>query len=192
MCRPQLPRSRYLLCVLLVFVAPIVQASPTPSKKVLEFLSEPVVRILQAPTKVEIFRLDPYGLETRTSEISGYPIVSASHINDRTLGSKLAAVLLDEKTYSFNSVKLCGFAPGVAFRIWKNNEHVDVLVCFSCDELEIVYQPPADAGHSPETTQDENDARREDFDAARPVLVRLAKKVFPKDESIQALKLRGD
>jgi len=51
---------------------------------------------------------------------------------------------------------------------------VDVLICFSCDELEI-YTNGKRAGH-------------EDFDPQRSNLLRVAKKLFPKDEKIQALK----
>ena len=53
------------------------------------------------------------------------------------------------------------------------NVNVDVLICFSCDELEI-YTNGKQVGH-------------EDFDPRRSDLLRVVKKLFPEDEAIQGL-----
>ena len=51
---------------------------------------------------------------------------------------------------------------------------VDVLLCFSCDELEV-FIDGRKVGH-------------EDFDSRRADLVRVAKRTFPDDAAIQKLK----
>ena len=44
-------------------------------------------------------------------------------------------MMLDDKTH-FGDAARC-FQPGVAFRIWRDKEAVDVVICFKCTNLEI-------------------------------------------------------
>jgi hypothetical protein len=93
---------------------------------------------------------------------------------------RLASVLIDEHTYLFNSAKGCIFQPSVGFRIWKGDEAaVEVVISFKCDEL-IVFAPKAADGSIR--------GALEDFDPARPALVKLAKGAFPDDKEMQGLK----
>ena len=86
----------------------------------------------------------------------------------------MSKLLIDPDTYLWNVAKSCEFMPGVVLRLADAKTQVDVLICFSCDELEI-YTNGKRAGH-------------EDFDPRRADLLHVAKKLFPKDEKIQSLK----
>ena len=87
------------------------------------------------------------------------------------------AVLRNDASYAWNIAKQCIFDPGVAYRVWRGNESVVILICFHCDEVGIVAdktQPEEITIHS--------------CDPGRPALLKLAKEAMPDDKEIQALK----
>lgn len=138
------------------------------------------VSIVAGVTKVECFRVNPEKPnEPMGKECGGYPIIATAKDQTREFGLKLAAILFDEKTYDFERAKRCGFEPGVGFRLWKDKDWVDLVLCFHCDELEISTIPPGEK---------ERKSAHEDFDAARPALVALCRAAFPDDKEIQGLK----
>ena len=53
---------------------------------------------------------------------------------DAGLGAELSRIVLDPASYDA-FYKPCGFEPGVAFRFWKGQKAVDLLVCFHCTDL---------------------------------------------------------
>ena len=69
------------------------------------------------------------------------------------------------------------FDPGVGFRVWKDDQAVEILICFGCNNLYC--GPPTNRAR-------ENAA----FGSSprRSYLVRLAKEAFPDDKAIQRLK----
>ncbi|MBI2922183.1 MAG: hypothetical protein HYY18_14115 [Planctomycetes bacterium] len=174
---------RYLWFVAAVALAAGIGAEDDkkgPSEKVRAFLGgERVVGIIAGATRVEVFRVFPEKPnEPMGKECGGYPVISTGKERDREFAGKVAAILLDEKTYDFEKAKKCKFEPGVGFRLWREKDWVDVTLCFHCDELEISSKKP-----------DEKELRtsHEDFDAARAALVKLVKEAFPDDKEIQAL-----
>jgi hypothetical protein len=64
----------------------------------------------------------------------------------------------------------------VGFRAWKEEEAVDVLICFTCDNLYC--GPPTD--QAKENAGFRGSPRRDD-------LLQLAKEAFPEDAEIQSL-----
>ena len=126
----------------------------------------------------EAFRIGDYVGEGKGAgqdrKISGYPIISGPTPVDDASRATLSKLLTNPDTYLWNVAKSCEFMPGVALRLADAKTQVDVLICFSCDELEI-YTNGKRAGH-------------EDFDPRRADLLHVAKKLFPKDEKIQSLK----
>lgn len=142
---------------------------------------------LSKASACEAYRIDGYALSGPTAKddasgakadkpgkLQGYPIRSGPTILDDASRATLSKVLTDPDTYLWDSAKACEFVPGVALRLSAANVQVDVLICFSCDELEM-YKNGKRVGH-------------EDFDPSRAELVRVARKLFPEDEDIQALK----
>jgi hypothetical protein len=145
-----------------------------------ERLGGPTVAILTGATKVEVFRVD--GLEKgppqepvpQAKRISIFPVIAQGKDQGREFAAKLAGILFDERTYT-KEYKKC-FWPGVAFRVWKGEEHVDVLICFHCSNFYC--GPPTDEVEVTATFKGSD--RRDD-------LVRLAQEAFPDDKEIQAL-----
>lgn len=140
--------------------------------------------VLAGATKVEAFRIDAKnGPETSPEDRRrvegerriGYWLITAQGRDQgKEFADKLAGILLDDKNYS-DTFADC-FEPGVAFRVWKGQESVDVVICFHCDNI---YCGP------PKPVEMENASLWDS--PARARLVRLAKEAFPDDKDIQAL-----
>jgi hypothetical protein len=141
-------------------------------------LDEKTVAILSGATKVEVFRLEGAGpvnpQASAKRHISGFAVAAQGKDQGRAFARKLADVLLDEKTYS-TTFALC-FTPGVAFRVWKKDESVDVLICFKCLNFYC----------GPSVAMARENASFADTPAS-PALARLAKAAFPEDKEIQGL-----
>jgi hypothetical protein len=156
-----------------------------PTDKVKAFLGgERPVGIIAGVTKVEVFRVNPEKpTEPMGKECGGYPIISTAKEQTREFGLKIAAIVFDEKTYDWEKAKRCMFEPGVGFRLWREKDWVDVVICFHCDEIEISTIPPGEKDRK---------VSHEDCDAARAALVKLCKEAFPDDKEIQGLKDKRD
>ena len=133
----------------------------------------------------EAYRIDGYKLSGPAAledgaktdppgKLHGYPVISGPGAIDEESRAALSKILTDPDTYLWDSAKACEFIPGIALRLADARVQVDVLICFSCDELEI-YTNGKRVG-------------QEDFDPRRAELLRLARKLFPGDKGIQALK----
>jgi hypothetical protein len=138
--------------------------------------------ILASAGKVEVFRTDgeagPYDRKPRQDggkRIGGFRVISQAPDQARPFAVKLAALLLDETNYNNNYAKC--YWPGVAFRVWKDEEFADVLICFKCDNL---YCGPA--------TEEAKENASFYKSPARSQLARLAKEALPDDAEIQGLK----
>jgi hypothetical protein len=156
-----------------------------PSGRVKQFLGDKAVAVLDGADRVEVFRVDP-GLPRGDKEppkdgekIDRYVITATGKEQGKDFADRLKAILFDERTYLFDSAKGCIFQPGVAFRVWHGKDAVEVLLCFSCQELEVL-------------TRDESGEivhrAHEDFDPAWGPLVKLAQEAFPDDPEIKKLK----
>jgi hypothetical protein len=138
--------------------------------------------ILAAASKVEVFRTDgydgPYDRKPRQegeSRIGGFRVTAQGPDQAQPFAAKLAELLLDE-THFNNNYKKC-YWPGVAFRVWKDYEFADVLICFQCDNLYC--GPP---------TEEARENASFNRSPARSQLARLAKEALPDDQEIQAIK----
>ena len=175
-------KKAVLALVPLLICGSLLSIDDAPNKKVTEFLGAPAIAILKAPDKVECFRIDPKGgKDGDENTIAGHAITARGAEQKAEFGSRIATVLFDEHTYNFESAKMCIFSPGVAFRVWKDKDYVDVLLCFSCDEVEVI--TPAAKG-----TDAKPHVAHEDFDRARGALKKLAQEAFPNDAEITKLK----
>jgi hypothetical protein len=138
---------------------------------------------LAGATKVEVFRIDgrndppdPTPIKPGDPTVGGYAILTHGKDQGREFAAKLNDLLTDDKTYT-DRFATC-FWPGVAFRVWKDEECVDVIICFKCSNFYL--GPPTDKRVLENATfsGSPNTGR----------LVRLAKEAFPDDEEVQALK----
>jgi hypothetical protein len=159
---------------LAVFAATAIteeKKDPAVSEVVAKRLGEKTVGILQGADRVEVFRINPEkeGKEAGKNRIGGYAVTATGKEQDKVFAGKLAGVLLQGRTYSGQSFKC--FDPGVAYRIWKGKESVEVAICFACENLRI-----GDAFGS--------------FGGAKgnwAAMVKVAKEAFPDDKEIQGL-----
>ena len=117
---------------------------------------------------------EPLPPTDKPQAIHGYPVTSSAVPIDDLSRTELSKILGDPGTYLWDESKACEFLPGIALQLAGDNVTVDVLICFSCDEL-VFYTDGKLAGH-------------EDFDPRRSDLLRIAKKLFPDDKTIQSLK----
>lgn len=133
------------------------------------------VEVLKSPSRVEAFRIasEPGEAPADRTSIGHYPATSAAVEVDAETSKELSTLLLDPDTYDFLRAKGCEFVPGVGLRLYREPSRVDIALCFSCDEL-MIFREGRRVGF-------------EDFDAARPRLVAIVKRLFPDDEAIQAL-----
>jgi hypothetical protein len=139
-------------------------------------VSHSATSILRNGDRVEVFRVSPkYADKSGPEFIGGYPIVAVGKEQGPDFAARLGKVLRSWGVAP--SSKKCAFEPGVAFRMWRGDQALEVLVCFKCDDLW-----PHVVGESG-TLHDEVLA----FDPVRAELVALAKEAFPDDPKIQAL-----
>jgi hypothetical protein len=138
--------------------------------------------ILAGATRVEVFRIDgndtPGRLKPKQEggrSIGGFRVLSQGADQAQPFAAKLADILLDNETYT-ETWAAC-YMPGVALRVWKDEDHADVLICFKCQNLYC--GPPIQRA-----TENASFAGS----PAESRLIRLAKEAFPDDEQIQALK----
>lgn len=139
------------------------------------------IAILSGATKVEVFRTDGYNdiataKEKKPDEkrMGGYLVTAQGQDQGKEFAAKLSKILFDDRTYS-NARAKC-FWPGVAYRVWKDQECIDVLICFKCDNLYC--GPPIERTFENASFWDS---------PLRSELVGLAKQAFPEDKQIQAL-----
>ena len=139
-------------------------------------VSSSATSILRNGDRVEVFRVSPKWEKNPTvSNIGGFEILATGKEQGPEFAARLGKVLRSWGVAP--SSKKCAFQPGVAFRIWRGDRALEVLVCFKCDDLwsHVV----GESG----TLHDEVLA----FDPVRAELVTLAKEAFPDDAKIQAL-----
>jgi hypothetical protein len=135
-----------------------------------------LVADLSQTTICEAYRVDDsYSGRKRSAEksIHGFAILSGPSPMDVDSRKVLSRILANSKTYVRHSVPLdCSFRPGVAFRFSDGNTKVDLLVCFSCNELRY-YLSGKQVGSSYFSSSKLRD---------------LVKKLFPEDKKIQSIK----
>jgi hypothetical protein len=134
------------------------------------------IDVLSAPQTVEAFRIDPaHGPKDASSpHVGDFAVTAGPVVVGAEDVKELSAILLDPDTYDWLRAKGCDFTPGVGLRFLKDASRVELALCFECDEL-LIFRRGQRIG-------------MEDFDAARPRLVALVKRLFPDDAKIQALK----
>ena len=127
--------------------------------------------------KVQAFRVKhtiENARDKQRKQIRGYPVLSGPHPVDKKVAGNLVRLLQDKSTYDFERDKGCEMVPGVVVVFTHQRTKVELVLCFECDQLEI-YVGDKNTGY-------------EDFDPARPKLLKLVKRIFPKDQAIQGLK----
>jgi hypothetical protein len=142
-----------------------------------DLFGDRTVAALAATDRVEWFRIDPH-VRGVGDGIEGYRVVTVGPVVQRAPAQPLIDLLLSERTYRWGAASACKPTPGVALRMRSGDVKLFVIVCFECDELQLVLREPG--GREAKNV-------RHNFRNGRPTLVRLAKEAFPKDRVIHAL-----
>ncbi len=121
-------------------------------------------------------RSDNSGPTSRRAEPLDYQIIDGPRTVSPIQASELKSALLDPDSYLWGSTKECIFDPGLRVSFGHASDVIDVLFCFSCDELSV-YRNRRLVG-------------AKDFDPSRAKFVAFAKRVFSTDQIIQALSER--
>jgi hypothetical protein len=165
-----------LTCALAAALAACSGGGPT-SRVVSLYGGEACWAAIDAPQKVTAYRVMMPGrvkYVRAPDTICGFEITDGPVEVDAASAKELAAILRDDAIYDWERAKGCEFDPGVAVSFVSAARRMDLLLCFHCDEIAAF----------------ENGKRVgiEDFDVARPRLLAVMRRIFPKDEAIQALK----
>ncbi|MDP7048691.1 MAG: hypothetical protein QF721_04505 [Verrucomicrobiota bacterium] len=132
---------------------------------------------LSKATICEVYRVDDsYPNEQKLQNggnLHGYTIISRAIPLSGKSRNALSQILTNSNTYIRHSVSPdCLFRPGVAFRFTDGSIKVDLLVCYSCNELRYYLN---------------GQIVRESFFESQELLG-LTKTLFPDDKKIQSLK----
>jgi hypothetical protein len=98
------------------------------NKPASEVLGKQGVAILSAAERVEVFQIDHKPAKARDNTVDGFPVRETGKEMGPGFASRIARVLLDDRTYWLRSAEIKELEPGFAFRIWKGKESVEVLV----------------------------------------------------------------
>ena len=134
------------------------------------------VELLRHAPKVQAFRLAPPGAAPKPGEVHAGPYVASAAPVEIPVDvvAELSAILVDPETYDWRRVKRDAFRPQVGLWFVRGAYILEIAL-----DLETA-QITAYAGEQP--------MGAEDFDAARPRLLALVKRVFPNDAAIQSLR----
>jgi len=106
-------------------------------------------------------------------KVHGFFILSEAQPMKDDARKALSQILLKPNACFEHAVPVdCAFRPGIAFRFTNGTIEVDLLVCFSCNELRYYL--------------DGNSVGESYFKS--PEILALTKKLFPDDKKIQLLK----
>lgn len=150
-----------------------------PSSQVVELLGGPTsIDIVQNATSVSALRIQPPdddASEGSIKQLTGYKNLSGPVVVPNQLIVELRKSILDVESYAWNAAKAACGPPnyGVRFQFLRDDEALDILVCFQCDIVGLY--------HNGKLVADM------EFDAMRPQLVKIAKALFPDDAVIQSV-----
>lgn len=106
--------------------------------------------------------------------LDDYAVLCVGPPQDRAFANALGTALAGTKEAAMTQC----FDPGVGFRVWKGQAHVDLCVCFHCAGVEVITK---DAHHR--VVQE----GRTDLGASRGAFLALSRRAFPDDKAIAAL-----
>jgi len=157
------------------------EITPVHSDPVTAFHGEKQLELLVAPAYVESFRLDPhsYGNADPGDRFAGYAVIEVGPRLVERQQLDIFPLFLDETCYGFDFEQGCEFTPGLGLRFARGVDHVDVLVCFECNEWQFE--------HDGRVVGEEFHRKR-----ARAVLVSIARELFPNDAVIRRLRAVDD
>lgn len=172
-------RRRVLGAFLLALTALVVWTTILLAALPRRTLGSHTLSLLDGAQRVETFRLKSDPQDEERSQIRDFPLRYVGPTQGREFAARVAAVLHAARTFWGPNDVTCLPDPGVAFRLWRGRECVEVLLCFHCNQMLVATKDAQ--GKVVHTAYTE-------FGSMRGELVTPAKQAFPRDAEIQALR----
>jgi hypothetical protein len=146
------------------------------------FLKSKELEPVRSPDRVEslgvrgLVEPSDHTISPTVSNLPGrFAILPGAIAVEPGLAADVSRIVLDPASYDAFD-KACIFQPGVAFRYWKGDKAVDLLICFHCTDLafQVVGAPEALGG-------------KMSFGPGRLRLVALVKTARPADQRLREL-----
>jgi len=147
----------------------------SPAQLADSFGGSDVIAALRDANEVVAYHIsdEKSGPTSRRAAPLDYKIIDGPRTVDPCQISELKSALLDPESYLLGSTKACTFDPGVRVSLHHASDEIDILFCFSCDQLNVYRNCTLVGG--------------KDFDPGRAKFVAFAKRTFPNDPIIQAI-----
>jgi len=88
---------------------------------------------------VFVVRVENKPSKDRTQGIDGYAVLSRPRPLSPDQTRRLQDLFREDKRFdAHHAASACGFFPGFAFRVGRDGEKGNVLICFDCNEIKVV------------------------------------------------------
>lgn len=132
------------------------------------------ISALNHAEQMQAFRVEaPPERNNSSNALEDFPIIKGPVAISQSDAQELLATLQDRNSYLWDLTKGCIIIPGVRFDFIHGNDRLSVLVCFQCDMVVNYLNGKIVGGGNTEKV--------------RPILVRIARSLFPDDPKIQSL-----
>ena len=146
--------------------------------------------IFHSADKVEALRLFPISSEKPLGQVAPYVPFFAKHpVDDKQFAARLGNIVLNAKSYALpgQSTTQCYIEPAVAFRVWKDRQFIDTVICFKCDQLAVLEHNQTAPKRSVGGLLQGRFNIAGDF-LVHSQLLDLTRSAFPGDKAVQALR----
>ncbi len=132
--------------------------------------------VLNNADRIAAYRIEKPADRNKWSDedLLNFAIVDGPISVSQSDAQALLATLQERKSFAWDAKKACMPTPEVRLDFIRGNDRLSVLLCFECDILENFLNGKLVGGQN--------------FDNARPTLVRIARSIFPDDPKIQSLR----
>jgi hypothetical protein len=171
-------RRVLVLALLVPLAASAACRRSGPDWRIVQLYSgETSVDLLEHPAKVQAFRLAPVPAAPKTGDVHAGPYLASAAPVDvpADAAAELSSILGDADTYDWQrGAKRDPFRPQVGLWFVRGAYVLEIALDLANAQIGVY------AGDQPLGVQS--------FDAARPRLLAIAKRLFPKDDAITSLK----
>lgn len=138
-------------------------------------LSSKIQNMITDSDSVSCVILDPLTKEKTDNHFLGkYAILMQKSITDKGVNDSLKQLLLADKSFpKFDFAKNCTFLPDIAFVFYCNNETLNVLFSFYCDECRMIISNKLEFSN--------------DCSNIRSEIITISRNVFPKDKYLRTI-----
>lgn len=152
------------------------EAGKTPGEAEYVRLDSGIRQMIATAKEATCYIIDPLARGDAESEkLDKYVVLQKQKVDGKELMEQLRQAIAGEKSFEkFEYVKNCTFLPDVAFLIQDKGRTLHILFSFYCNECEM--------------RMDGKLAFRNDCSLIQPEIIRIARRIFPKDKYLRTIK----